>query len=561
MSAAHKHPQTGLDTNTSRAKIPLSPQAVNTPQIAQTKPLNAAVLASKPTNGNAQQKKAPRRSSKPIINWFQRKLAGSGKAKGTDSVPLRVADFGLGRSSASAGHQMGRITSSPLPVPTTHPRQHSKLDGASAAKRKTRSISLHGEDDLRDLQHHGDNVSLDQSSFNRESMCTSTLASEADEDASVRPIPPSSPPSPVPSRDSSSYLSDPRTFRSMAASTKPTTLLSIDLNANGMAHIAQAPMNPPTPLHRFAPHVRQSSSLSGAGLISSGASITFSSLPSPQPGSRSNSLRHPNGLGSVAHNIHNPSTQNGHLSSVQAPLHTTHHPRNNPRPSSPPMDNASVLTLASSAFGITGRSGPLNYPPSAVGDSLSQYGSVTFLDAESTSQYVPGDEERLEERDFDASVRALRPRSSRRGSWESEASRWSARGGGTPSLARDRSLWTSNSVRTGQLENGETYEAPDDDDDDTEEYEKNGSLLDGISPIDPPSILVELSTPQVEVPMEPGISLTDDGSSGDADSKQVTTRASVDTIAQPASPPEVVESIATPPARVLHEDSLLSERK
>ncbi|KAF5321035.1 hypothetical protein D9619_000859 [Psilocybe cf. subviscida] len=553
MSAAHKTSQSGPDTNAGRAKLPLSSQVTNTTPVAQTKPLNPAVLNSKATNGNAQQKKVPRRSSKPIINWFQRKLAGSGKAKGTNSVPLRVSDFGLGRSPASTGHQMGRITSSPLPVPNAHLRQQCKLDGVSAAKRKTRSISLHGEDELRDMQHQGDNVSLDQSSLNRESLSTSTLPSEADEDASVRPIPPSSPPSPVPSRDSSSYLSDPRTFRSMAASTKPTTLLSIDLNANGMAHIAQAPMNPPTPLHRFAPHVRQSSSLSGAGLMSSGASITFSSLPSPQPGpgSRSNSLRHPNGLGPVAHNIHNP-TQNGHLSSVQAPLHTTHHPRNNPRPSSPPMDNASVLTLASSAFGITSRSGPLNYPPSAVGDSLSQYGSVTFLDAESTSQYVPGDEERLEERDFDASVRALRPRSSRRGSWESEASRWSARGAGTPSLARDRSLWASNSVRTGQLENGETYEVLDDDD--TEEYEKNGSLLDGVSPIDPPSIMVELSTPQVEIPRELEACMETKGNSGDADSKQVTTRASVDTIAQPANAPEV-ESITTSPTHAGHADA------
>ncbi len=90
------------------------------------------------------------------------------------------------------------------------------------------------------------------------------------------------------------------------------------------------------------------------------------------------------------------------------------------------MDNASVLTLASSAFGIMpNRLTTQAYAPSAIGDSISHYGgSITFLDAESTSHYIPGDDERLEERDFDASVRALRPRSSRRGSWESEASGW-----------------------------------------------------------------------------------------------------------------------------------------
>lgn len=69
--------------------------------------------------------------------------------------------------------------------------------------------------------------------------------------------------------------------------------------------------------------------------------------------------------------------------------------------------------------------------------------------AESGSQYPLGDDA-LDERDVDASVRALRPRSSRRGSWESEVSRWSARiQVGTPSLVRERSLWTTNSVRTG----------------------------------------------------------------------------------------------------------------
>ncbi len=56
----------------------------------------------------------------------------------------------------------------------------------------------------------------------------------------------------------------------------------------------------------------------------------------------------------------------------------------------------------------------------------------------------------LDERDVDASVRALRPRSSRRGSWESEVSKWSARiRVATPSLVRDRSLWTANSVKNG----------------------------------------------------------------------------------------------------------------
>ena len=77
---------------------------------------------------------------------------------------------------------------------------------------------------------------------------------------------------------------------------------------------------------------------------------------------------------------------------------------------------------------------------------------MAHQDGESTSQFVLGDDDRLDDRDIDASVRALRPRSSRRGSWESEVSRWSARiagGPGTPSLTRERSLWTTNSNRGG----------------------------------------------------------------------------------------------------------------
>ena len=426
-----------------------SGQAADRNMRRQKKPHFPTTTAKPPSQ--AIQKKV-RRSSKPIINWFQRKLAGSGKGKRIENVPL---DLGVGRSTSN--RQMGRVTSSPLP---SQPAQSIK----PLARRKTRSISLNGDEDGRDYNNQSyadDDMSLELSSINRESIWSPASALEADDDASVRPIPPSAPPSPSPSRSSSSYLSDPRTFRSIAASTKPTTLLSIDLNGNGMAHIAQAP-NPPLALfHRFAPHVRQSSSLSSPGLLSSGGSIAFSPLPSTQRSSPPPSLQNLNSL-SPPQTSHN----RGAMPSIQAPIHTTHHPRNNPRPSSPPLDNASVLTLASSAFGLPNRPGIHNYSHSAIGDSASHYGgSIIFPDAESTSHYVLGEDER-EERDFDASLRALRPRSSRRGSWESEVSRWSARiqGTGSPSLVRERSLWTSNSIRTGgfSAEHGDIYETADD---------------------------------------------------------------------------------------------------
>lgn len=217
---------------------------------------------------------------------------------------------------------------------------------------------------------------------------------EADDDASIRPLPPTSPPSPSPSRSSSSHLSDPRTFRSAAASTKPTTVMSFDSGHGGaghlvgtMAHIAQAP----------------------AASSSSSPSTRFPGAIVHPAVVRAASLSH--------------SSRNG----VQAPLHTYHHPRNNPHPSSPPLDNASTLTLASSAYANPGRTSDW-----ADGASLSV--SYHFNDMASNSSHLDVDDG--EEAEPAASIRALRPRSSRRGSWESIDSRWSARvgGPGTPSV-------------------------------------------------------------------------------------------------------------------------------
>lgn len=90
------------------------------------------------------------------------------------------------------------------------------------------------------------------------------------------------------------------------------------------------------------------------------------------------------------------------------------------------------------------------------GDSISHLEGSFTGDAEGDvmSQFVLGDDDRQDadvERDVDASVRALRPRSSRRGSWESEVSGWSARilGTGGPISMGSKSLWTTNSTKTG----------------------------------------------------------------------------------------------------------------
>ncbi|KAL1706637.1 hypothetical protein EV121DRAFT_256913 [Schizophyllum commune] len=433
----------------------LAPASQNRASTASTtsKPVHTKAQPLHPSKNHALQpgqKKVPHRSGKPIINWLQRKWTGTVRSKRTAENIHQEIGRTKGRKGGHSTRSSSRAVSSPLPSPGVNARP-SKLEPIVPVRRKT--VSLNG-DDFSPRSSLSDDRSSLPSSFARDSTYSPIRALEADEDASMRPIPPSAPPSPSPSRSSSSYLSDPHTFKSMAASTKPTTLLSVDLNGGGMAHIAQAPLTPSSYRQQRTAHARTSST--GTNLANSGGSITFSALP-PSP---------------------TQSTAAGSASGdyIQAPLHTAHHPRNNPRPSSPPIDNASVFTLASSAYAIPGmRNGAAlnawsSAPPSAfgAGDSISHMDSVAYPDGESTSHWGLGDEG-IDERDFDASVRALRPRSSRRGSWESEVSRWSARiqsGVGTPSLQgaslmRERSLWTTNSMRTGnpsELDPGEADE-------------------------------------------------------------------------------------------------------
>jgi len=102
------------------------------------------------------------------------------------------------------------------------------------------------------------------------------------------------------------------------------------------------------------------------------------------------------------------------------------------------------------------------------GDSISHLGGSVLgdLEGENTSQFLV-DDDRLDvdcERDVDASLRALRPRSSRRGSWDSEVSGWSAKilGSGPGLTAGNKSMWTSNSMRISgpvSLEDGDDEKA------------------------------------------------------------------------------------------------------
>jgi hypothetical protein len=392
-----------------------------------------------PPSQTQTQKKVSRRSSKPIINWFQRKLAGTGRT--------RRASEGHGarppiphfidaeqppvprRERTRTGPSGGRPQSTPGPIETSGLKFKEEVPPVPALAQNT--ISLNGDDTTSE-----DAQSRRRSSLGPESMWSPSVAVEADEDASLRPIPPSAPPSPSPSHSSSSYLSDPRTFRSLAASTKPTTVLSVDLG-NGMAHIAEAPPTPLSQITRLPQHARMSS-LGTTGGVSTGGSITFAALPQT-PLSATAPSAIPGGNGDVV------------FSPLHAPQHTVHHPRDNPRPSSPPPDDASMLTLASSAFGVPGARLGANALSFYAGTSTRDVGDSTSHfpgPADSTSQFVMGEDDEVE-REQAASTRALRSRRS----WESQASRWSARiggvslGPGTP--LGDRSLWAGGSLRTG----------------------------------------------------------------------------------------------------------------
>ncbi|KAH9943056.1 uncharacterized protein BXZ73DRAFT_40354 [Epithele typhae] len=430
------------------------------------KPSNPPPTMPKPV-AQEHNKKVPRRSSKPIINWFQRKLAGTVRARRASESQRYGASSPRGKT-----EKQHRRSSVPMPPPlSVHSRTRSN---------GTRAHSLRGTISLNESQDDVESRSFRSvsddgitSSAARESLYSPASYLEADDDASLRPLPPSSPPSPAPSRDSSSYLSHSRTFRSMAASTKPTTLLSVDLTG-GMAHIAQAPPTPTTPGSRIPPHIRTHS----AGL--SAGSITFSAfLPSsPSRPSSGNS-------GAAA---------SPRATALSAPLYTSHHPRNNPRPSSPPPDDASMLTLASSAFGFpNARIGvgafALSGRGSIADDAISQWSHTVALTDSASHLMMTGDvEEGMEEGgryvypDVDASVRALRPRSSRRGSWDSAVSGWSANVPGSavlpsPGGAKSKSMWTG-SVITGtggiSVDGGR---ADDNDVEEEEEEEGNGDDL------------------------------------------------------------------------------------
>lgn len=473
------------------------------------------------------------KAAKPIIDWITRKLGATRRpSAGAPETPLPAPSSG-GRSAQQIGDKARQAT--PLVLNTERrlsrrsasPGQHLARSFTTNSASRAESHSLRSMEASPSHRHpfplamyNLERNQAESSTFTSRSPSMrshSSLASysartrddgsffsgfRADEDASLRPIAPSRPVSfaqsaayPEPSTtattpsaqlkaafeqrrlsEASSEISSESPSRmgrsgASSASTKPTTLMSIDMRPRA-AHIAQAPQdNEPHP-----------------GIPASGPSsdqVSFPSSPAQSStrgmshvGTPPDSGPHRRSLMLAEHSVPPPAT---HVQRTQAPKHSQPHPRDNPRPSSPPRANASMVTLASSTFATqpatpTPSQGP-SLPLSPQSRQATRYTphstivpgtpSVTWADpsgdpssahGEPSSRSLFGDQYsnyalshltssiggRRRSFEDDASDRAVR----RRGSWESAESGWSWRGParGAPSSVGPSSIGGRNSI-------------------------------------------------------------------------------------------------------------------
>lgn len=175
-----------------------------------------------------------------------------------------------------------------------------------------------------------------------------------------------------------------RVSRDGSTSTKPTTCISFD-SGPGIAHIAQGP-------HRNTSHRSASQhSLTQMGGGESIPDIHTSEMSTPVPPT-SPTFTSP------------ASPPQPVLGLLQAPKHTNPHPGHNPHPSSPPDPDASTLTLASSHFalphtpGAGGTRSRDNWPSSVV----TSPSVLTWAESSSTPLSAAGGVERERDRDRSA---------------------------------------------------------------------------------------------------------------------------------------------------------------
>ncbi|GAA5930993.1 hypothetical protein JCM3775_000772 [Rhodotorula graminis] len=339
---------------------------------------------------------------------------------------------------------------------TKSPRRRSSSRSSSRSRR-----TVGDDDDDLGLHRH------DPSQRTRgHSVSARSALSGADTDASIYAMSPSTrgPSSIVSSRtvDSSSHdASSLAPTHKSYASTKPTTLLSVDLGgAPGANRIAVVPGTGVGASGTGPGFLGASAGSAGSHGLSFSSSLPATSSPTlaaPVPATASATAP----FAAALHTQHRHRPSSSSTSSSRSlvylpdgtsldlpdsptgvPSHTYAHPRNNPHPAFPPADNASVLTLASSSFAPSVmNSGGASVVGAAAGDKAGARASWTSaggLRAWSTRQARSlhggggsGTKSLLgaaqgAEADEDASVRALA--GSRRASDESLGSRstWSA---------------------------------------------------------------------------------------------------------------------------------------
>lgn len=458
--------------------------------------------------------------SKPIFDWISRKLGGAGRratiteigphvgrppspraryptlpkhARGTgwayrDQVPLSPAEiFAPSTFSRETNNSVSRSESHSLrsysfgaavsearreannpypsiPVPQLHRELTNDNDESFISRSRTSSVRSEGS--ITSSMPPRISLADDGSSFR--------LSRYADENASLRPLPPSHRGSPTPS----------------------TSMLSRSASASLLS--PQPSRRPTSPSLRVRPETRYSGSTGADRSFtssepedngrqsrrdSSSTKPTIVSVDGPLPTTHIAQVPNPpsplrGSLARASDEVPPPTTPSIPTSS-QAPKHSHPHPRDNPRPSSPPDPNASTLTLASSTFavpigssispsvatslynrpsslhgihlntsntqssplpGVSPITTPLTSPPHHRPQSLSTSPSVTWApgyERNSIADYPPSLHPTLGTSfrtggwaggrgaaDRDASVRAVR----RKGSWESYESGWSWRG-------------------------------------------------------------------------------------------------------------------------------------
>ncbi|KAF8326661.1 uncharacterized protein EI90DRAFT_3127827 [Cantharellus anzutake] len=415
-----------MSTTTPTTAVPnTTPKATNghpRPLNSKSRPLSA-VSPNNVLSGLPAHKEIKRHTSQPILNWFHRKISGgkpgSRKRRGKQlNDTVNQADTELDQAQNPDGTVRGAASNAGrrslhLHIPES-PLRLTQTTVKTVVEQE--NVKLHG--------HPETSIHSRAGSLGPSLNWSAREPGEADDDASIRPIPPSIPPSPVPSRSTHSSSATNtsaacttdhlQTSQSIGPpSTKPTTVMSMDLGPGG--HIAQVLPSQSSVLGRNAlitaspapspsssrfPHPRSSNALASVS-----ASVSFNMGPSGASG--------PNRQAPPpTYAVETPTTSTTTSTSMTVPVAgakllthapglTHFHPKNNPRPASPPLDNASTLTLASSNFAMSHTS--------------------------PRSRSIAADRDLG---DTNASMLALRP-SSRRSSWGSDETGWSATGQST----------------------------------------------------------------------------------------------------------------------------------